>query len=42
VLKETGPEPAARALGCNEAQIRDVSEFHSRLIEKLIAAGTPE
>lgn len=42
VLRETNPAPIARALGCTEAQIRDLSDFHSGLIEKLIAAGAPE
>ncbi len=42
VLKETGPMPAARALGWTEAQTRGLSDFHTLLIEKLIAAGTPE
>jgi hypothetical protein len=39
VLKETSPVPVARALGWTEAQVRDLSDFHSGLIEKLIAAG---
>jgi hypothetical protein len=42
VLKETSPVPVARALGWTEAQVRDLSDFHSGLIEKLIAAGAPE
>lgn len=41
VLKETSPAPAARAMGWTEAQIRELSDFHSRLIEKLIAAQHP-
>jgi hypothetical protein len=42
VLKETNPTPLARALGWTEARIRGLADFHSQLIEKLIAAGTPE
>jgi hypothetical protein len=42
VLKETNPAPVARALGWTEAQIRDLSDFHSWLIEKLLASGSPE
>jgi hypothetical protein len=42
VLKETGPAAAARAMGWSDAKIRDLSDFHTELIEKLIAAGTPE
>jgi hypothetical protein len=42
VLKETGPAAAARAMGWSDAKIRDLSDFHAELIEKLIAAGTPE
>jgi hypothetical protein len=42
VLKQTGPRPAARALGWTESQIRDISDFQSTLIERLIAAGSPE
>jgi hypothetical protein len=41
VLKETSPVPAARTMGWTEAEIRELSAFHSRLIEKLIAASTP-
>jgi hypothetical protein len=41
VLKETSPAPAARAMGWAEARIRELSDFHARLIEKLIVAGTP-
>ncbi|MGH9390806.1 MAG: nucleotidyl transferase AbiEii/AbiGii toxin family protein [Vicinamibacteria bacterium] len=42
VMRETNPAPLARALGWTEEQIRGLSDFHSWLIEKLIAAGTPE
>ncbi len=42
VLKETNPAPLAKALGWTETQIRGLADFHSRLIEMLIAAGTPE
>ena len=42
VLKETSPAPAARALGWTESQIRDLTDFHSELVEKLVAASGPE
>ena len=42
VLKETSPAPAARALGWTEAQVRNLSEFHARLIEELVTSGMPE
>ena len=42
VLKETSPAPLARALGWTDAQIRELADFHSWLIEKLVAAGAPE
>jgi hypothetical protein len=42
VLRETNPAPAARAMGWTESQIRDLSDFRSGLVEKLVAAGAPE
>ncbi|MGH9324522.1 MAG: nucleotidyl transferase AbiEii/AbiGii toxin family protein [Vicinamibacteria bacterium] len=42
VLKDTNPAPLARALGWSEAQIQGLSDFHSRLIDELVASGAPE
>jgi len=42
VLKETNPVLLARTLGWTEARIRDLMDFRSELIEKLISSGTPE
>jgi len=42
VLKDLDPEPAARALGWDDAQTKAIAVFLESLVQRLTAAGAPD